>query len=272
MGRIGARAGFFLIFTVPLLIVSCKQIPISICPLTGNAMDAKFTPFAEYIKTRAASEDQPPSKEGFQVQRYRAGDTIFSQGARGHAAYVIKTGRVEISIIEDGVRSVLTCLDEQSVFGEVALLTGNHTRSATAVAAEDTEVVRIPREIFDQYLKASPKVISACLVAIARRLHEFSTSNLARPATLERMARIMQLFISHGTGVLDYGPTVETLARALDKETAEIEEHLSTMSDVNLVDLDSKGEEGKTIRLIGGSRFLEKALKVFSMIEGYEPV
>ena len=234
-------------------------------------MDSQFTPFAEYIKTRTESDDPPSHKDDFQIQCYNAGETIFSQGARGHAAYVVKKGKVEISILEEGGKSVLTCLQEQSVFGEVALLTGNHTRSATATAFEDTQVIRIPKEIFDKYLKASPKVISACLVAIARRLDEFSTSSLARPAVLERMARVMFLGQSHGTDVLDYGQTVDTLARVLDKKEGEIKGYLATMADVNLVELDTEREGKPAILLLGGEKFLEKALKVFSLIEGGEP-
>ena len=247
-------------------------------------METNFTPFAEYIKSRTeaestsdkGSESQVDRKDGFQIQQYKAGDTIFSQGARGHAAYVIKSGKVEISVVEEGKKSVLTCLGEAAVFGEVALLTGEHTRSATAVALEDTLVVRIPKEVFEQYLKASPKVISSCLVAIAHRLQEFSTSAQARPATLERMARVMHLLLSHGTSVFDYDLTLETLARILDRERAEIEKHLITMADVNLVELkpapDGDPSGKKAIVLLGEDNFLEKALKVFSMIEGYEPV
>ncbi len=233
-------------------------------------MEPQFTPFAEYIKTRAGSDAPPSPKDGFQIQCYNAGETIFSQGAKGHAAYLIKKGTVEISIQEDGGKTVLTCLSEQSVFGEVALLTGNHTRSATATAMDATEVIRIPKEIFDKYLKASPKVISACLVAIARRLDDFSASSQARPAILERIARVIALGQSHGAKLLDYDRTVNTLTRVLDKKEQEIKDHLSTMADVNLVDLDCEWEGRRAIALLGGEKFLEKALKVFALIEGSE--
>lgn len=232
-------------------------------------MDRQFTPFAEYLKTRAESESAS-QKGGFEVRRYEKGKTIFTQGAPGYAAYVIKKGSVEISIREDGRKSVLTTMGEQSVFGEVALLTGHHTRSATAMALEDTEVIRIPKKVFDQYLADSPKVISACLVAIAHRLHDFKTATTARPVTLERMARIMSLCQGHGAESLDRHQTLSCLALALDKPEDEIGTHLSTMADFNLIEL-TEGPE-PAILLLGGNRFLEKALKVFSMIEGYEPV
>ena len=235
-------------------------------------MDTHFTPFAEYIKARAGEDEQVGIRGGFQIQTYKASDTIFKQGDRGHDAYVIKQGSVEVSIVEDGIRSVITTLGEQSVFGEVALLTGDDTRSATVKALEETQVIRIPKKIFDQYLKASPKVISTCLVAIARRLNEFSFSIQARPALLERMARILHLFILHGQDRIQYQPTVSALATALDRSESDIAEFLATMEHVNLVDLGDDQALDRTITLLGGQRFLEKALKVFSMIEGFEPV
>ncbi len=238
-------------------------------------MNTQFTPFAEYIKNKP--DPKPASKpDGFQIQQYKKDETIFSTGAKGYAAYVVKSGQVEISIRKDGKKSVLTVLGEQAVFGEVALLTGNHTRSATATALEDSQIIRIPKEVFEQYLNKSPKVISACLVAIAHRLNEFSTQECGRPATLERIAWILDLLRCHGKTDLYYDDTLAALAKALAKSEEEIVKDLTTMEDLNLIELaqdrnkDRNGQ--RTITLLGGTRFLEKALKIFAMIEGVKPV
>ncbi|MCG8635074.1 MAG: cyclic nucleotide-binding domain-containing protein [Desulfobacterales bacterium] len=234
-------------------------------------MSTQFTPFTEYIKNKP--DPEPVSKmEGFQIQHYGKGETIFSKGARGYAAYVIKSGEVEISIGRGGKKSVLTVLGEQAVFGEVALLTGNHTRSATATALEESQIIRIPKEVFEQYLNKSPRVISACLVAIAHRLNEFSTHECGRPATLERIARILDLLRVHGSTELTYGPTLSAVAKALVKPEDEIAQDLTTMEDFNLVESGQDSDGQQIITLLGGSRFLEKALKVFAMIERVEPV
>ncbi len=242
-------------------------------------MNTQFTPFTEYIKNKP--DPKPASKpDGFQIQRYEKDETIFSMGARGYAAYVVKSGQVEISMRKGGKKSVLTVLEEQAVFGEVALLTGNHTRSATATALENAQIIRIPKEVFEQYLNKSPKVISACLVAIAHRLNEFSTHECGRPATLERIARILDLLRIHDRTDLYYDDTLAALAKALAKSEEEIIKDLTTMEDFNLIELKQEQNDQqndarngqRTISLLSGSRFLEKALKIFSMIEGVEPV
>ncbi len=234
-------------------------------------MSTQFTPFTEYIKNKP--DPKPDSKmKGFQIQQYKKDETIFSMGAKGYAAYVIKFGQVEISIRRGGKKSVLTTLGEQAVFGEVALLTGNHTRSATATALEDSQIIRIPKEVFEQYLNKSPKVISACLVAIAHRLNEFSTHESGRPATLERIARILDLLRLHDRTELDYDVTLFALGKALAKPEDEITQDLKTIEDFNLIELGQNQNEQRIITLLGGDRFLEKALKIFAMIEGVEPV
>jgi CRP-like cAMP-binding protein len=230
-------------------------------------MSTQFTPFTEYIKNKP--DPKPESKmKGFQIQEYKKDETIFSMGAKGYAAYVIKSGEVEISIRRGGKKSVLTVLGEQAVFGEVALLTGNHIRSATATALEDSQIIRIPKEVFEQYLNKSPKVISACLVAIAHRLNDFSTHESERPVTLERIARILDLLRIHARTELAYDATLSTLAKALAKPEDEIEHDLTIMEDFNLIELGQAGNGHRIITLLSGDRFLEKALKIFAMIEG----
>ncbi len=234
-------------------------------------MPNQFTPFAEYIKNRPESKPASP-KGGFQAQHYNRGDVIFAQDARGYAAYVIKGGQVEISIRDDGKKMVLTTLGEQCVFGEMALLLGSHTRSATAIALEDTEVIRIPKKVFDTYMKESPKVISNCLVAIARRLHEFSDQVCQSPQTIETMARVLDLLRVHDCTILFYSKTIQTLAQALGKEEEEIEQGLATMENFNLLDISQDPGNEKQITLLGGHRFLEKALNIFSLIQGQDQV
>ncbi|HCY85693.1 MAG TPA: hypothetical protein DHV36_11210 [Desulfobacteraceae bacterium] len=232
-------------------------------------MAAKFTPFAEYIKNRP--EPAPlPKQDGFQIQTYNAGDTIFTMGSRGHAAYVVRSGKVEISIGGQGQKKVLTVLEEQAVFGEVALLTKDHTRSATAVALEDSEVIRIPKEVFEQYLFKSPKVISTCLVAIAKRLNEFSVNACDAPADLERIVRILGLLRDHDATRLSYTRTLDTLTRVLAKPEKKVADDLTSLEDFNLIEIEPPGTktETGTITLLGKDRFMEKALKVIAMFGG----
>ena len=77
-----------------------------------------FTPLIEYFKEKSDPEFQL-TNPGFQVEKYRGGEVIFSKGSNGYSAYVLKKGRVEISVMTDGEKIVLTTLEERSVFGEM---------------------------------------------------------------------------------------------------------------------------------------------------------
>ena len=227
-----------------------------------------FTPFMEYIKNRPEAQASNTAK--FQTQTFNKGEVIFSEGARGYAAYTIQKGGVEISIREDGKKLILTTLGEESVFGELALILGNHVRTATATAIEDSQVVRIPKEVFDSYMKQSPQVISTCLVAIAGRLNEFTASSSNKPETLESIARILDLLRIHDLASLFYSKTVTAIAKILLKEEKEIMTGLKTMENFNLIETQKMPREETRITLLGKDKFLEKSLKLFKLLEGYE--
>lgn len=68
---------------------------------------------------------------------FSRGQTIFSRGTPGEHIYLIRHGRVEISVIlADGQKAVLNQMGPGEVFGEIAALDGG-PRSADAIAATD---------------------------------------------------------------------------------------------------------------------------------------
>ncbi|MCP3939997.1 MAG: cyclic nucleotide-binding domain-containing protein [Desulfobacteraceae bacterium] len=231
----------------------------------------KFTPVMEYIKNRPESRSISKSAK-FQIQTYKKGDLVFSKGARGYAAYIIRTGGVEISVRGDGKKLVIATLGEESVFGVMALILGNHVRTVTATAIEDSQVIRIPKKIFDTYMKESPKVISSCLVAIARRLHEITADTSNRPETLESIARILDLLHIHDRTELFYSKTITAIAGILLKEEEEIITDLTIMETFSLVEIKKDNSGEKMITLMGGNKFLEKSLKLFKILgeHGYD--
>jgi CRP-like cAMP-binding protein len=176
---------------------------------------------------------------------------------------------VEISIREDGKKLTLTTLGEDCVFGEMALILGNHVRTATATAIEDSQMMRIPKEIFDSYMKQSPRVISTCLVAIAGRLHEFTANSSNKPETLESIARILDLLRIHDRSELLHPETITAIAGILLKQEKEIMAGLTTMENFNLIETQKMPSGESRITLLGKDKFLEKALKLFKLLEGY---
>jgi CRP-like cAMP-binding protein len=79
---------------------------------------------------------------GYESRSFTAGRVIFREGDPGREAYLIKRGRVTLSRLLEGTETVLDTLTPGAVFGEMAVL-GEGPRSATAVAAEEAELVVI---------------------------------------------------------------------------------------------------------------------------------
>ena len=228
-----------------------------------------FTPFIDYIRGKSGIEFQM-TNPGFLVEKYGDGDVIFSEGSKGYSAYIVKSGRVEISVKGKGEKVVLAILEEKSAFGEMALVLEAHNRTATATALGNVEVVKIPKDVFDKYMDDSPKLISVCLIAIAGRLSETTAKASGSPDAFQGVSQILHLFSVHDKEDLSYGKTVEAISKALLKEKAEIAKVLSMMESFNLLEMKKDGKGEKTIYLIGGDNFIEKALKINEILKSYK--
>jgi eukaryotic-like serine/threonine-protein kinase len=85
------------------------------------------------------------SCEAFVGKSYNAGDVIFREGDIGEYAFIIVSGKVEISKIHEAVPKVLATLGKNEIVGELAIFS-KQPRSATARAMEPT-VIRIMNKV-----------------------------------------------------------------------------------------------------------------------------
>lgn len=93
-----------------------------------------------------------------------AGDLLFRQGDPGDSLYVIKTGRLEV--IVDG--EVVRTLGRGEELGEFALLSGG-LRTATVRARRDSSLLALARREFDALLAGQPAFALALIRELARR-------------------------------------------------------------------------------------------------------
>ena len=104
------------------------------------------------------------------LKRISKGQVLFLQGDSGRAAYVVYQGVIAILFTTaDGRELVINEMREGEFFGELALLL-DQPRSASALAREDSQVIRIPREEFLALVEAEPKLMRNLLDTIAGRL------------------------------------------------------------------------------------------------------
>ena len=115
--------------------------------------------------TIAAIDFQMLANAGFPPARYAAGDVIFSEGDKGDAMFVVRTGEVTI---ERGGR-VMETLSGGGVFGEMALIDGS-PRSATVRAKTDCEVAPINEKTFLFLVHETPFFAIAVMRTLADRL------------------------------------------------------------------------------------------------------
>ncbi|MBI1206296.1 MAG: cyclic nucleotide-binding domain-containing protein [Azospirillum sp.] len=87
----------------------------------------------------------------FQQRFFDAGATIIAEGEQGTFAYIVQSGRVEISRGRGAQRRLLGTIKPGGIFGEMALI-DNGRRMADAVAVEDTLCLVIPPKVFREKL------------------------------------------------------------------------------------------------------------------------
>ncbi|MBI2890183.1 MAG: cyclic nucleotide-binding domain-containing protein [Nitrospirae bacterium] len=96
---------------------------------------------------------------------------IFREGAKGDAAYLIKSGKVEITKTVDGKKLLLETLGPGSLFGEMALIT-QQDRSASAITLEPTEILILDLDGFTSLLNQAPKILSILIRSLVTRLRK----------------------------------------------------------------------------------------------------
>jgi CRP-like cAMP-binding protein len=97
---------------------------------------------------------------------YDPGQAIVERGDRGDAMYIMVDGAAEVDV---GGR--FHRLERGDFFGEMAVLAGKR-REATVKAAEPVEVLRIPADEFQAFLRQNPEVALGMLQSLVERLRE----------------------------------------------------------------------------------------------------
>ena len=107
-------------------------------------------------------------------RRFGPREVIFRERDKASEAFIIESGRVEISTDVGSERKVLAILGPGEMFGEMAALDGTE-RSATAVALQDTELTLIVHEQLRSRVEAAEPILRLLLRVILNRFrHEQS--------------------------------------------------------------------------------------------------
>jgi small-conductance mechanosensitive channel len=99
---------------------------------------------------------------------FAPGETIIREGDGGASMFVVHRGSVDVRVDSNGMPRTIKRLGEGAFFGEMALFTGE-PRTASVVAAEETEVLEIGHESMRGLFQTNPDLVEAISHTINER-------------------------------------------------------------------------------------------------------
>jgi len=136
------------------------------CPQGKNVQ-----PAVERMKKIGPYVKNPPKnfKPGENVRSYPKDGIIFCEGEPGDELFIIQKGSVKIVKITDDNEILLAVLKSGDIFGEMALLESK-PRAATIIAYEDSQLMAVNRENFQQMISSQPQLIARLTTLLAERI------------------------------------------------------------------------------------------------------
>ena len=106
---------------------------------------------------------------------FAPGETIIRAGDSGASMFVVHRGSVDVRVDSNGEQRTIKRLGEGAFFGEMALFTGE-PRTASVVAAEETEVLEIDHDAMKGLFQTNPDLVEALSHTISERREGLAAS------------------------------------------------------------------------------------------------
>jgi CRP/FNR family transcriptional regulator len=100
---------------------------------------------------------------------YQPEEMIFCENEPGNDLFIVQRGRVRISKFIQGKDVILNIMKPGDIFGEMALL-DNKPRSASASAVEETELIAINKQNFENMVVSQPQLMTRIIVLLSERI------------------------------------------------------------------------------------------------------
>jgi CRP-like cAMP-binding protein len=181
-------------------------------------------------------------------KKYPKDTVVFFENEEGDFFFVILEGRIKVTILgDDGREVILSVLGPGDFFGEMALL-DNEPRSATAIAAEDSELLSLHRHDFQSVLADNRSIVTGLIKVLTARLrkanHQIST--LALLDVYGRVARvILDLAREEGRRLKDgrisfHRPTHQELANRIGTTRETVTRMIKDLERQGLIQVEGK--------------------------------
>jgi hypothetical protein len=174
----------------PALVADAERTPV-VAALAQVGSGEPFTPDSAHARlailapmplfAHCSEKELRAVAQATHPRRFPRGAVIFEEGHPGTELYLLIAGGVDI--VKHG--QTIATLGPGSNFGEMAML-DEPSRSATAVASADSELMVISRDAFFAMLKANPMLAVKILWNLLLRLSAHLRQTSSRLAELER--------------------------------------------------------------------------------------
>lgn len=104
----------------------------------------------------------------YSKRKVRPGETIFSEGEQGDAAYIIEKGRVEIFVGEKDAITPVAVLGVGEIFGEMAIIDSS-TRAASARAVDEVELTIVSKDQLAERISLADPIVRLLISMLIQR-------------------------------------------------------------------------------------------------------
>ncbi len=126
--------------------------------LVASAVEDELVNFLKSVKMLSSLKVSHLHQfsQKLELVKFKKGSPIFREKEEGNELFIIKSGSTSVRIhIQDGTEKEIALLKEGEFFGEMAIFE-NATRSATCIAHEDCEILRLHKDDFFSLMKTYP--------------------------------------------------------------------------------------------------------------------
>ena len=120
------------------------------------------------------------------------GTLIIKEGERGHTAFLIQSGQVQVYTGTQGRRINLATLGPGQIFGEMALLF-DEPRTASVEALEKCSLVTITRETFKKKVEKSDPTVRAILPMLMKRIIQTNNVLLKNQNSIDELVETVTM-------------------------------------------------------------------------------
>lgn len=180
-----------------------------------------------------------PLTQIVQLQTWKKGEFIFSEGDEALGFFIVKNGRVKVfKIAPNGKEQILHIFSEGDYFAEVPTLDGK-CFPAFAAALEPTELVFFPRVAFLEILHQHPPIAVNMLLIFSRHLRQLT--NLVEELSLKEVPQRLAAYLLRLSDRLEGSTSVKLevtksqLAASLGTISATLSRALYRLSEEGLI-------------------------------------